>query len=57
MPQMVKENLGQVDIDATDDTDDLPKFPINVTPKMIKSGTVAMVAIRTGCGCFFFCGR
>ena len=48
MPQMVKENLNQVDLDAAmNEDDELPKYPINVTPKLIKPGTVALVAIRT----------
>ena len=47
MPQVVRENLGDVDLDTKNEEDDLPRFPLNVTPKMIKPGNLALVAIRS----------
>ena len=56
MPQVVRENLADVDMDAKDE-DDLPKFPVNITPKIVQKETLALVAIRTvdqyGIACSF----
>ena len=47
MPQVVRENLGDVDLDTKNDEEDLPKFPLNVTSKMIKPVDLTMVATRS----------
>ena len=47
MPQVVRKILGDVDLDTKNDEDDLPKFPLNVAPKMFKPGNLAMVAIKS----------